>query len=86
MVLGSRLILLARGAICLLCAKKNIELAEHSVKRIRKALTGNGNATKNQTQRVVAHILNIDGNKLTLDASDALALALGYVRMHGRLL
>ena len=71
----------ARGVICLLCAERGIELVEHSVKRIRKALTGNGNATKMQTRDVVANILKIDGNKLPLDASDALALALGYVRM-----
>jgi crossover junction endodeoxyribonuclease RuvC len=70
-----------RGVICLLCAQKNIVLAEHSVKRIRKALTGNGNATKVQTKRIVADLLKIDESKLTLDASDALALALGYARM-----
>ena len=70
-----------RGVICLLCAQKNIELAEYSVKRIRKALTGNGNATKVQTKRVVADLLKIDESKLTLDASDALALSLGYIRM-----
>ena len=67
-----------RGVICLLCAQRGITLAEPSVKRIRKALVGNGNATKQQTQRVVAHLLRIDESKLTLDASDALALALGY--------
>ena len=71
----------ARGVICLLCAEKEIELVEHSGKRIRVALTGNGNATKAQTQRMVAHALNIDERKLTLDASDALALALGYVHL-----
>ena len=70
-----------RGVICLLCAQKNIVLAEYSVKRIRKSLTGNGNATKVQTKRTVADLLRIDESKLTLDASDALALALGYMRM-----
>lgn len=70
-----------RGVICLLCAERGVELAEYSVKRIRKSLTGNGNATKVQTKRIVADILRIDGEKLSLDASDALALALGYVRM-----
>ena len=75
-----------RGVICLLCAQKNIELVEYSVKRIRKALTGNGNATKIQTKRTVADMLKIDEEKLTLDASDALALALGYVRMQSCLL
>jgi len=70
-----------RGVICLLCAQKNIVLVEYSVKRIRKALTGNGNATKVQTKRTVADLLKIDESKLTLDASDALALSLGYMRM-----
>ncbi|MCK5013038.1 MAG: crossover junction endodeoxyribonuclease RuvC [Candidatus Omnitrophica bacterium] len=70
-----------RGVICLLCAQESIELVEHSVKRVRKSLTGNGNATKVQTREIVADILRIDGAKLPLDASDALALALGYARM-----
>ena len=67
-----------RGAICLLCAQHEFELVEHSVKRVRKALIGNGNATKEQTRGAVANILKVDAVKLTLDASDALALALGY--------
>ncbi len=73
-----------RGVICLLCAQKDLGLAEHSVKRIRKALSGNGNASKMQVRRVVAHALKLDETKLTLDASDALALALGYIHLHCR--
>ncbi len=73
----------ARGVVCLLCAEKRVELVEHSPKRIRKAVTGNGNASKVQVKRMVAHRLNIDEKKLTLDASDALALALGYIYMKG---
>ena len=75
----------ARGVICLVCAQRNIALVECSVKRIRKAVVGNGNATKEQTRRVVAGILKIDPGRLTLDASDALALALGHGSM-GRFL
>ncbi len=71
-----------RGVICLLCAQKNILLEESSVKRIRKAVTGNGNATKEQTQAMVAHILHINPDQLTVDASDALALALGYLSLN----
>jgi len=70
-----------RGVICLLCALHKVELVEHSVKRIRKAITGNGNASKLQTQKVALNILNISGAKISLDASDALALALGYINM-----
>ena len=71
----------ARGVICLLCAQRQVRLVEHSVKRIRKALSGRGAASKVQTQGMVAHILNIDRNTLTSDASDALALALGYAQI-----
>ena len=70
-----------RGVICLLCARRNLKLAEHSVKRIRKAIIGSGAASKNQTQRMVAHTLKINKNQLTADASDALALALGYAQI-----
>ncbi len=73
-----------RGVICLLCAKRKIGLVECSVKRIRKAVTGNGNATKVQTRKFVSYKLGLDEKKLTLDASDALALALGYVQLLGR--
>jgi len=74
-----------RGVICLLTVQRNIELVEHSVARIRKALTGNGSATKLQVQQTVAGFLKIDAKKLTLDASDALALALGHLSMLGRI-
>lgn len=73
-----------RGVICLLCALKNIQFEEHSVKRIRKAITGSGSASKRQTQLMVAHLLNIPGEKLTLDASDALALAFGFAQIRQR--
>ncbi len=69
----------ARGVICLLCAQLKVRFEECSVKRIRQAVVGNGNASKEQTLSMVGRILQIDGEKLTLDASDALALALGYV-------
>ncbi len=71
-----------RGVVYLLCVQKNLMLAESSVKRIRKALTGNGSATKQQTKAMVSGLLNIDQNQLTSDASDALALALGYINLN----
>jgi crossover junction endodeoxyribonuclease RuvC len=71
----------ARGVICLVCAEQGVVLVEESPKRIRKAVVGNGNASKEQTCRVVAQVLKVDADKLTLDASDALALALGYASM-----
>ena len=73
-----------RGVICLACANRKLKLAEQSVKRMRKAVLGRGSASKLQTQGMVAHVLRVDGSKLTADASDALALALGYAQSLGR--
>src|SRR5882724_2111710 len=42
-----------RGVICLLAHEHKIELIEQPVKRIRLALVGNGNATKDQVQMFV---------------------------------
>ena len=70
-----------RGVIVLLCNHRGLRLVEHSVKRIRKALLGNGNASKLQTREAVCHHLKINSAGLTLDASDALALAMGYAMM-----
>jgi len=71
----------ARGVICLAVAQQKIKLVEQSVKRIRKALTGNGNATKIQAQEFVKRVLNIKSEGFKLDASDALSLALGQAHM-----
>ena len=71
----------ARGVILLLSAQRKLPVVEYGVKRIRKALMGNGSATKEQTRDSVCHILKIDASQLPLDASDALALALGYAFM-----
>ncbi len=70
-----------RGVICLSVAQGNAQLVEQSVKRIRKALIGNGNATKVQMQGFVKRLLNIKSEGFKLDASDALSLALGQAHM-----
>ncbi len=73
-----------RGVICLACANRDVKLVEQSVKRLRKAIVGTGAASKLQTQGMVAHVLRVDEAKLVPDASDALALALGYAQLFRR--
>ena len=70
-----------RGVICLSVAQAKVALVEQSVKRVRKALIGNGNATKAQIQEFVKRLLNIKTTGFKLDASDALCLALGHAHM-----
>ena len=68
----------ARGVICLACAKANIPLAEYSATRVKKAVVGNGQASKYQVQRMVANILNLNSLPKYTDVTDALALAISH--------
>lgn len=70
-----------RGVICLAVAQSKTPLTEYSVKRVRQALVGNGNATKPQVQEFIKRLFNIPKVSMALDTSDALALALGHAHM-----
>jgi len=71
----------ARGAICLTAGVRNIPVISYPAKRIKKAITGNGNASKFQVQRTIADLLGVGGSIKYTDVSDALALAIGYIYM-----
>jgi len=71
----------ARGVICLACAKEKIPLVEYAATRIKKAIVGNGLASKQQVQRMVATILDLNTLPKYTDVTDALALAIGYSYM-----
>jgi crossover junction endodeoxyribonuclease RuvC len=70
-----------RGVICLVACQQKLELVEQPVKRIRQALVGNGNASKEQVQMFVKRLLKMESARMSLDTSDALALALGHAHM-----
>lgn len=64
-----------RGAILVAVASHNCSLYEYSALEIKKAVTGYGQADKNQVKMMVKTLLNIQDEKLSTDASDALAAA-----------
>jgi len=68
----------ARGVICLACAVKNISLVEYSATRIKKAIVGQGHASKYQVQMMVSDILNLKSLPKYNDVTDALALAIAH--------
>ena len=74
----------ARGVACLAAQEHGLPLAEYPPARIKKALTGNGNASKAQVARMVGQWLGHDDPSLSSDATDALALALAHARMDGQ--
>jgi crossover junction endodeoxyribonuclease RuvC len=74
----------ARGVACLAAQQHGLTLAEYSPARVKKALTGNGNASKTQVARMVGQWLGRDEASLSSDATDALALAIAHVHMDSR--
>lgn len=68
----------ARGVICLACAREGIPLVEYAATRIKKAIVGNGLASKYQVQRMVVTLLNLNSQPKYTDVTDALALAIAH--------
>ena len=69
----------ARGVIALTAGEfSRLNLVSYSAKRVKKAITGNGNASKMQVARTVQSILNLNKLPDPVDVSDALALSLAH--------
>ncbi len=68
-----------RGAALVAVASHNCSLYEYSPLEIKKAVTGYGQADKNQVRTMVKTLLNIKDKKLEIDASDALATAFCHI-------
>lgn len=67
----------ARGVILMTPALRNIKVYEYMPKTIKKTVTGNGNADKQQVQKMIHMILpKSDILKQKKDVADALAIAL----------
>jgi len=75
----------ARGAILLACAQRGLPVVDYSAKRVKKSVLGNGNASKEQVQRMVQGILELKEMPSPNDVSDALALAIAHVYMSRKL-
>ena len=67
----------ARGVILLTGAQAGLEVASYAPREVKMALTGNGNATKEQVRFMVMRLLGIK-KEPPIDMSDALAVALAH--------
>ena len=72
----------ARGVACLAAQEHRLPLAEYPPTQVKKSLTGNGHASKEQIARMVGQWLRHVDASWTADATDALALAI--VHAHHR--
>ncbi len=71
----------ARGAILLAAALDEIPIAEYSPREIKKAVVGNGNATKDQVAFMVQQQLRLKAPPKPADAADGVAVALCHCVM-----
>lgn len=68
----------ARGVLCLAAAQAKLPIHHYAATQIKKILTGNGRAPKNQMQSAVCHQLKLDEPPEPADVADALAIALTH--------
>ncbi len=62
-------------------ASQRCRLFEYSALEIKKAVTGYGQADKDQVRTMVKTLLNLEDDALSLDASDALAAAICHLNV-----
>lgn len=69
----------ARGVILLVLAEQELSIGEYAPRSIKQAVSGKGNATKEQVKLMIGRILGMECETIEEDASDALAIALCHV-------
>lgn len=69
----------ARGAVLLSCSQKGIEIVDYPAKTVKRAITGNGNASKLQVQGLVSRLLHLKDTQRPVDVTDALALCITHL-------
>lgn len=69
---------MAKGMAILAAERRGIPIEEIAPTRAKKAVVGNGSASKEQVQRMIQSLLNLSELPQPEDAADALALALCY--------
>ncbi len=65
-----------RGVILLAAAEKKLEVAHYFPLQVKKALLGDGHATKSQVQKMIQRTLGLPRPPQPDDVADALAVAL----------
>jgi crossover junction endodeoxyribonuclease RuvC len=71
----------ARGVLVLAAQRKGVKVRSLPSTKIKKLVTGNGRASKQQVNGMVRHLLAIQEEVKPLDVSDALAAAIAALEM-----
>ena len=76
----------ARGVLIVAMRKADLPIVHYAPTIVKRSVTGNGQATKQQVQFMVARTLDLKEQPKPLDASDALAIALCHTQQSSRVL
>lgn len=74
----------ARGAMLAAAAEARMPVFEFSATSVKRAVAGNGSASKEQVGRMVAQLLRLTRAPRPADVTDALALAIACISRGGR--
>jgi crossover junction endodeoxyribonuclease RuvC len=75
----------ARGVVCLAAGQRGVGVVTLAPAEVKRAVTGNGAAAKEQIQRAMQHLLALSARPEPSHVADALALAFtGLRRARGR--
>jgi crossover junction endodeoxyribonuclease RuvC len=72
----------AQGVAIAAAMQSGIQVTEYSPKKVKQSITGNGNADKHQVLKMLQTLLSFKEFPATLDASDALAVAVCHYFQH----
>jgi crossover junction endodeoxyribonuclease RuvC len=72
---------MARGVAMIAAKKKRIPVFGYAPTEAKRAVTGNGRASKHQVQGMVQRLLNLESPPHPEDAADALAIAICHAHM-----
>ncbi len=70
----------ARGVSLLAAVEDGIPTAEYSPREVKKAVVGRGSASKEQVRFMVKAILALPDRRMSLDTSDAIAIAVCHLQ------
>ncbi len=70
----------ARGVSILAAVQRQIPTTEYSPREVKRALVGNGAASKEQVQFMVRSLLRLPASRMLHDTSDALAVAICHAQ------
>ena len=75
----------AQAAAMLAALNRQIPVSEYTPKEVKKSVTGNGNASKQQVWYMVCSLLSIPEEKKLMphDASDAIAVSMCHIQRNG---